>query len=88
MPTYMTKDFVEYVLISPKTKLDEANDILDELRDDLYEADDLENEPESIKQDILDLEKIILLLQDHIELKKDKNSRLTELEKLYLQLKK
>ncbi len=86
MSQYKIKEFIEDILVFPEQKLNNLKDMLDELSDDLYEADDLENDKDSIEKSIKELQDLILLLQEHIELKKDKNCRLTNLEKLYLEL--
>jgi hypothetical protein len=86
MNKYKTKLFIEDLLIFPNEKLNNLYDLLDEVRDDLYEADELENCPKSIEKNIQELIEIINLLKDHIELKKEKDSRLSDLEKLYLKL--
>lgn len=88
MPQYKTNKFIKFILEFPEQKINYVYDLLDELRDDLYEADELDNDNCSIEKSILELEEILSLLIGHVELKKYKNSRLTELEKLYLQLKK
>lgn len=87
MAQYKTKNALCSSLMFPEYTLSCIKDNLDELRDDLYEADDLGNDKESIKKSIEELEEMKKLIQEHIEIKKDKNARLTKLEILYIRSK-
>lgn len=87
MSKYKTKNGLCAALMFPELTLNHIKDDLDELRDDLYEAKYLGNDEESIKKSIQELEEILSLLKDHIELKKDKDARLSKLETLYIRSK-